>query len=204
LTFHAYQRMLRINTAFNSIKKGETITNSAFDSGYESLSGFNESYRSIFGAPPTNAKEKSVLNIVRFTTPIGPMFACASRKGVCLFEFTDRRMLETEFKDLCKRLNAVILPGENPHLDHIQSEIQGYFAGKKRDLQSHYILREPTSRNPYGKFFRKFLTEKRVHTNNKPSRLETRKQLELWHQLTDIIELALLSLVIELSVPMEV
>ena len=134
ITFHTYQRMLRINSAFNSIKKGETITNSAFDSGYESLSGFNESYRSIFGEPPTSENEKSVLNIVRFTTPIGPMFACASSKGVCLLEFTDRRMLETEFKDLCKRLNAVILPGENPHLDQVQSEIQEYFSGKRKEF----------------------------------------------------------------------
>jgi len=132
LTFHAYQRMLRINAAFNSIQKGETVTNSAFDSGYDSLSGFNESYRSLFGAPPSKGAEQSVLNIIRFTTPIGPMFACAGKKGVCLFDFTDRRMLETEFKDLRKRLNAIILPGENPHLDHLQSEIQEYFAGKRK------------------------------------------------------------------------
>ena len=134
MTFHAYQRMLRINTAFNSIKKGESITDSALNSGYESLSGFNEGYRSIFGIPPTSSNEKSVLNIVRFTTAIGPMFACASTKGICLLEFTDRRMLETEFKDLCKRLNAVILPGENPHLDHVQSEVQEYFSGKRKEF----------------------------------------------------------------------
>jgi AraC family transcriptional regulator of adaptative response/methylated-DNA-[protein]-cysteine methyltransferase len=60
------------------------------------------------------------------------MFACASKKGICLLEFTDRRMLETEFKDLRKRLNAVILPGENPHLDHVQSEMKEYFAGKRK------------------------------------------------------------------------
>ncbi len=132
MTFHTYQRMLRLNTAFNSIQQGETVTNSAFDSGYESLSGFNESYRSIFGEPPTHANEKSVLNIVRFTTPISPMFACASDQGICLLDFTDRKMLEMEFKDLCKRLNAVILPGENPHLHHVQSEIQEYFAGKRQ------------------------------------------------------------------------
>ncbi len=135
ITFHTYQRMLRINSAFNSIKKGETITNSAFDSGYESLSGFNETYRLIFGEPPTSTNEKSVINIVRFTTPIGPIFACASIKGVCLLEFTDRRMLETEFKDLCKRLNAVILPGENLHLDQVQSEIQEYFSGKRKTFK---------------------------------------------------------------------
>ncbi|RKX44743.1 MAG: XRE family transcriptional regulator [Verrucomicrobia bacterium] len=132
ITFHAYQRMLRINAAFNSINKGETVTNSAFGSGYESLSGFNESYRAIFGGSPTSADGKAVLNIVRFTTPIGPMFACASDKGVCLLDFTDRRMLETEFKDLCKRLNAVILPGGNPHLDQVQHEMKEYFAAQRK------------------------------------------------------------------------
>ena len=132
MNFHTYQRLLRINSAFNQIKEGETITKSAFDSGYESLSGFQESYRTIFGEPPTSTNEKSVLNIVRFTTPLSPMYACASSKGICLLEFTDRRMLETEFKDLRKRLQAVVLPGDNPHLDHVQSEIQEYFSGKRK------------------------------------------------------------------------
>ncbi len=132
MTFHAYQRMLRINTAFNSIKDGETIIKSAFDSGYDSLSGFNESYRSIFGNSVTQTHEKNIINIVRFTTPIGPMFACATNKGICLLDFTDRRMLETEFKDLCKRLNAVILPGSNTYLDDVQSELVEYFSGKRK------------------------------------------------------------------------
>jgi AraC family transcriptional regulator of adaptative response/methylated-DNA-[protein]-cysteine methyltransferase len=117
------------------------------------------------------------LNIVRFTTPIGPMFACASSKGVCLLEFTDRRMLETEFKDLCKRLNAVILPGENLHLNDVQSEIEEYFAGKRK------IFTVPlhTSGTEFQKSVWKILLaipygETR---NNKPSRLENQKQLGL-------------------------
>jgi len=132
MTFHAYQRMLRINAAYNSIRKGDTVTDSAFESGYNSLSGFNESYRSIFGNSATQSYEKKVINIVRFTTPIGPMFGCATSQGVCLLDFTDRRMLETEFKDLCKRLHAVILPGNNPHLEHLQSELSEYFSGKRK------------------------------------------------------------------------
>ena len=135
LTFHTYQRMLRINSAYNSIKNGETVTNSAFNSGYDSLSGFNEGFRSIFGEQPANTENITVLNIVRFTTPIGPMFACASTKGICLLEFTDRRMLETEFKDLRKRLNAVILPGENPLLDQVQKEISEYFLGERKEFK---------------------------------------------------------------------
>ena len=132
MTFHAYQRMLRINTAYKSIKDGDTITDSAFSSGFESLSGFNESYRIIFGESPTSPGKKNVLNINRFTTPIGPMFACASKEGLCLLEFTDRRMLESEFKDLRKRLNAIILPGDNPHLKQVQVEIQEYFNGNRK------------------------------------------------------------------------
>ncbi|HED34250.1 MAG TPA: methylated-DNA--[protein]-cysteine S-methyltransferase [Gammaproteobacteria bacterium] len=131
MTFHAYQRMLRINSAFNDIKNGKTITRSAFDSGYESLSGFNESYSSIFGNSTSHNADQNIINIVRFTTPIGPMFACATEQGVCLLEFTDRRILETEFKDLCKRLKSVILPGNNPHLDHLQSELKEYFSGNR-------------------------------------------------------------------------
>lgn len=131
ITFHAYQRMMRINTAFTKISSGTSVTETAFESGYDSLSGFNDSYQSIFGKPPTKSLNKSVINIVRFTTPIGPMFACASEKGICLLEFTNRKMLETEFKELMKRLDAVILPGENPHLNHVQHEVQEYFDGTR-------------------------------------------------------------------------
>ncbi len=62
------------------------------------------------------------------------MFACASSQGLCLLEFTDRRMLETEFKDLRKRLNAVILPGENPHLKETETQIKEYFQGKRKSF----------------------------------------------------------------------
>jgi len=135
MTFHAYQRMLRINSAFNDIKNGKAITRSAFDNGFESLSGFNESYYSIFGGSASHIEDQNIINIARFTTPVGPMFACATEKGICLLEFTDRRMLETEFKDLCKRLKSVILPGNNTHLDHLQSELEEYFSGNRRQFK---------------------------------------------------------------------
>lgn len=132
LTFHAYQRMLRINTAFNKISNGEAVTSTAFDTGYESLSGFNSSYQNIFGKSATQTGKKNVINIVRFTTPLGPMFGCATQKGVCLLEFTNRKMLESEFKNITKRLNAIILPGSNTYLEQMEQEIFEYFNGKRR------------------------------------------------------------------------
>ena len=134
LTFHAYQRMLRINKAYNQIKGGNSVTQAAFGIGYDSLSGFNEGYKSIFGKSASQAAEQVVINITRFTTRLGPMFACATQKGICLLEFTNRRMLETEFIDLRRRLKAVILPGENPFLEQVQQEIGEYMDGQRRDF----------------------------------------------------------------------
>ncbi|NRA88485.1 MAG: methylated-DNA--[protein]-cysteine S-methyltransferase [Rhizobiales bacterium] len=135
MTFHSYQRMMRINKAYNQIKGGNSVTNAAFGIGYDSLSGFNEGYKNIFGKAAKDTKQKNVINIIRFTTALGAMFACATQKGICLLEFTDRRMLETEFKDICKRLNAVILPGENQHLEQVQAEITQYFKGERKEFQ---------------------------------------------------------------------
>jgi AraC family transcriptional regulator of adaptative response/methylated-DNA-[protein]-cysteine methyltransferase len=132
MTFHVYQKMLRINKAYNQIKGGNSVTKTAFGIGYDSLSGFNESWKNIFGKAPRDSKSKTVINIIRFPTKLGPMFACATQKGLCLLDFTDRRMLETEFKDLVKRLDAVILPGENKYLDEVQKELKEYFTGKRK------------------------------------------------------------------------
>ena len=49
MTFQAYLRMLRINSAFGRIKHGEKVIESAFSGGYESLSGFTESFKKSTG-----------------------------------------------------------------------------------------------------------------------------------------------------------
>lgn len=134
MSFHAFQRLNRLNTAFTKISTGDSVTASAFDVGYNSLSGFNERFKTVFGTTPTGDDNKAVINIIRFTTPIGPMFACSTGNGICLLEFTDRRMLEFEFRDLTKRLKAVILPGVNAHLEQVQKEVAEYFEGKRRSF----------------------------------------------------------------------
>ncbi len=131
LTFHGYQRMLRINSAYTRITQGQPITSAAFGSGFESLSGFNSSYQNVFGSSPTQT-QKGVINIIRLSTPLGPMFGCATAKGVCLVEFTDRKMLETEFKQLTHRLGMVILPGMNEHLRQLKRELEEYFDGSRK------------------------------------------------------------------------
>jgi len=134
ITFQAYQRMLRINSAFTKIQQGETVTAAAYDSGYESLSGFNDSFKSALGVAPSKSKDKMVITITRFETPLGPMFAGATDEGICLLEFTDRRMLETEFKSLAKDLNATILQGEHKFFPQLQKELLEYFENKRKEF----------------------------------------------------------------------
>lgn len=133
ITFQAYQRMIRINTAYQELKRGNTVTDSAFNAGYESLSGFGYTFKKVMGRSPESMDRPPIL-ISRLTTPLGPMYACASPEGICLLEFTDRRMLETEFEDLQRRLQTVIIAGENEHTDSLRKELAEYFAGHRREF----------------------------------------------------------------------
>lgn len=139
MTFHAYQRMYRINSAFQELKKSKKVTATAFDTGYESLSGFGYTYKKVLGQSPQKSLEENIILISRLTTPIGPMFICATDKGICLLEFVDRRMLETEFKDLQRLLKARIITGENEHIKQAKNEISEYFNGKRKvfDVKVH-------------------------------------------------------------------
>ena len=134
MTFQAFQRMFRLNTAFKKIQQGENIMETAYDSGFESLSGFNESFKTIFGVSPKNSKTQKIIDLKRIETPIGTMYAAATAEGICMLEFTDRKMLETEFKDLAKSLNAIIIQGENPHFIPLEKELAEYFLGKRTEF----------------------------------------------------------------------
>jgi AraC family transcriptional regulator of adaptative response/methylated-DNA-[protein]-cysteine methyltransferase len=148
LTYHAYQRMLRVNTAFENLKKGKSVTDTAFGSGYDSLSGFSSAYKNIIGDSPQN-KNINLLYIQRFTTPLGPMFVVASEKGICLLEFSNRRMLEKSLISLEKKYNAKMTYGENEHIKKLIKEIGEYFAGNFRGFTVDLDVRESDMQMKY-------------------------------------------------------
>ncbi len=133
MTFQAYCRMNRINAAFGAIRDGGSVLDAALESGYSSVSGFSAAFDKAIGAAPGKAKKepKNILTYKRFDSPLGPMVAVASETGLCLLEFGDRRMLETEFQDLRRRLNAVLLPGANRFLFDTVRQMEEYFEGRR-------------------------------------------------------------------------
>ncbi|QJX48518.1 methylated-DNA--[protein]-cysteine S-methyltransferase [Hymenobacter taeanensis] len=134
ITFQAYQRLNRINVAFKKLQGGESVTAAAFESGYESLSGFQDSFKAVFGVSPQQSRQQQLIQLTRLETPLGTMLACATEQGVCLLEFTDRRMLETELKDLARRLNAPIIQGDNPYFSVLRAQLAEYFAGTRQEF----------------------------------------------------------------------
>jgi len=131
MTFHAYQRMYRMNHAFKKVKDGKKTTDIAFDMGYESLSGFGYTFKKLIGKSPQGSDAKKIILINRLTTPLGPMFVCATDQGICLLEFTNRKNLEKEFNDLQKLLNAEILTGENEYIKQVKKEMTEFFEGQR-------------------------------------------------------------------------
>jgi AraC family transcriptional regulator, regulatory protein of adaptative response / methylated-DNA-[protein]-cysteine methyltransferase len=135
MTFQAFQREFRMNVAFKKIKNGESIIETALDSGYESLSGFNERFKNVLGISPKNSKIQMIIDLKRIETPLGTMYACAIDEGICLLEFTDRKNMEKQFISLSKALNAEIVQGENKHFKQLEDELKEYFEGKRTNFE---------------------------------------------------------------------
>ena len=134
MTFHAFQRMFKINSAFKKLQQGENVLDVALDNGYESLSGFNDSFKNVFGVSPKNSKMEKIVDLKRIETPLGTMIACANENGICMLEFSDRKALPTELKDISKHFDANIVQGENPHFKTLEKELEEYFEGKLKDF----------------------------------------------------------------------
>ncbi|MDH5475337.1 MAG: methylated-DNA--[protein]-cysteine S-methyltransferase [Cyclobacteriaceae bacterium] len=88
------------------------------------------------GFSPSDSTHENIVTITRITTPLGPMVAGATEEGICLLEFTDRRMLETQISRLKKYLKAEFVPGVHPLFNSLEKQLNAYFNGelKKFDL----------------------------------------------------------------------
>ena len=65
---------------------------------------------------------------------MGPLVTAATDQGICLLEFTDRRMLEAQFETLRKLFSCAIVPGENEHITQLREELAAYFKGALRQF----------------------------------------------------------------------
>jgi len=134
MSFHAYARARRLGAALGQIRTGADVTTTALEHGWDSLSGFGEAFRRLFGSPPSHATDAPVLLLKRLVTPLGPMLAAGAGDDLALLEFVDRRMLATQLERLRHRLGCAMVPGACPALERTTEQLGEYFAGSRRDF----------------------------------------------------------------------
>lgn len=140
MTFQGYLRALRVGQAFGRMKHGEKVVETAFETGYQSLSGFVDSFKRTADFAPSKSQNHYLIPTTRILTPLGPMLAGATDDGICLLEFVDRRMLETQLSRLSKLLNARIVPGSHEHFDRLNEQLDEYFSGKRKVFDIPLVL----------------------------------------------------------------
>jgi AraC family transcriptional regulator of adaptative response/methylated-DNA-[protein]-cysteine methyltransferase len=132
VTFQAFQRAQRMGGALRRLHAGQDSVGAGLDSGYESSSGFRAAFAAAFGHPPGQASHVPCLVAGEIATPLRPMLAVASERGVCLLEFLDRRAIATALRQLRRRFGIPIVPGPSEHVDRLRVELAAYFGGSLR------------------------------------------------------------------------
>jgi AraC family transcriptional regulator of adaptative response/methylated-DNA-[protein]-cysteine methyltransferase len=132
MTFQAYARSRRLSGALSRIREGDSIDDTVYDSGYDSHSGFRDAFVRTFGVAPGESRGRDCVLLSWIRSPLGPLVAGATADGICLLEFTDRRMFEAQLAILRKRFTMPLVPGTNTHLEQLETELEGYFADSLR------------------------------------------------------------------------
>ncbi len=132
MTFHAYARQLRINRAYGSIRRQQPVLDSAFETGYDSLSGFASAFKKTVGFSPSESRSRGVVALTRIATPLGPVVVAAVSGQLCLLEFADRPALESELRRVRRDFDAPIIVGDDPVFTDVASQLAEYFEGDRR------------------------------------------------------------------------
>ena len=139
MTFAAYCRARRLQRAFTQLREGADLDDVALGHGFESHSGFREAFGKAFGQPPGGSRDSDCVVTKMIESPLGPLIIGATSEGICLLEFSDRRMIEAQLDTIRRRLRLVLIPGNHVHLTKLQTELAQYFAGKLRNFEISVI-----------------------------------------------------------------
>ena len=145
MTFQCYSRLRRLGAAFTALSEGRDINEVVFSHGWESHSGFRDAFAKVAGGPPGRLSRldepmRDTITIAWIDTPLGRLIAGATPEAICLLEFPDRRMIDTQLATVRQRYGLPLVPGESELLEHLRTQLAEYFAGTRRvfDLPLDY------------------------------------------------------------------
>jgi len=134
MTLHAYARARRLGVALDRLQEGSAVTPTAFDSGFESDSGFRDAFKKLFGKNPGEARGTAPIVATLLPSPLGPLLAAATEDGLCMLEYAERDKLSRQAADLMRFYGRPVVPGRNEHIDRMARELDEYFAGTRQEF----------------------------------------------------------------------
>lgn len=73
--------------------------------------------------------EQQTVFTTHLESPVGPILAAATSEGICLLEFTNSDLLETQLSTLQTLFKQPTIQADHEHLVHLKEELAAYFAG---------------------------------------------------------------------------
>jgi AraC family transcriptional regulator of adaptative response/methylated-DNA-[protein]-cysteine methyltransferase len=131
MTVHGYARARQLGFALDKLREGTPVTPAGFDSGFESDSGFRDAFKRLFGTTPAAARDTSPIQATLLPSPLGPLLAAATERGLCMLEFADRKKLPAQAADLARWYQQPVIPGSHRFIEQARTELAEYFAGER-------------------------------------------------------------------------
>ena len=67
------------------------------------------------------------------------MVAGATKEGICLLEFSDRKSLSSQIEEITALLETKTEDGSNRHLRMLKKQLKEYFKGKRKEFSLHLL-----------------------------------------------------------------
>jgi len=131
MTLHGYARARQLGFALDRLREGVPVSPAGFDSGFESDSGFRDAFKRLFGATPAAARGTAPIQATLLPSPLGPLLAAATDRGLCMLEFADRQKLPQQSAALTRWYDQPVIPGTHRFIEQARQELQEYFAGRR-------------------------------------------------------------------------
>ena len=84
---------------------------------------------------PYKTQTKEIILTTTFQTPLGEMFAAATKKGIVILCFFTPYNIEAKLETLKKTLDADVIPGNNQILDILKIQLNEYFDKKRTSFE---------------------------------------------------------------------
>lgn len=140
-TFLELARHRRLAEAVVTLSDGGRMIDAQIAAGFESASAFRQAFSRWLGVRRADLPTDALLRAHWMQTPLGPMIAVADKHSLHLLEFTDRKALPAELRNLHAK-HPIALGKFDTHRV-LETELDAYFAGRSDHFTIPLTLHGP-------------------------------------------------------------